>query len=316
MRSSAFSGLSKRLLIAVGVFAAAAVFADARISLAEEPLTGTLRTMDPRPVGLGGVLRASSSGTSGIYLNPATIAMTPLYHIEAMYQYTGEEQMHSGGVAVVDSITSIIAAGLSFNYSRIDRLKMDHEAYDVRLALAGGIGDLFRLGLTGRYLHLEQNLGGKNQGPAGVAALPYSGSQQVDGFTFDAGAAFRLGDLVTLGLVGYNLTDTGSVFAPLQIGGGLSLHLMSMLLIEGNLVVDFTSHDNVNEETHLGVELFIANQVAIRAGHIYDVYFNRHSISAGLGYVDSVFAIDFGFMQEIVADGRMILAFGFKYFIT
>jgi hypothetical protein len=285
-------------------------------AMAEKPLPGTLPTIDPRPLALGGALRASASGTSGIYLNPATIAMVPLYHLELMYQYLSEEQMHMGGIAVVDSVTSIVAAGLSFNYSVIDQTKTDHEAYDGRLSLATKIGDMIFVGLTGRYLRVEQNTGVANQGPGGVSALPSSGNQQVDGFTFDAGAALRLGDSVALGIVGNNLTKTGSVFAPIQLGGGASVTLAEMITIEANMVWDFSSHDDTNQEIHSGVELFLAHKVALRAGYVYDFYFDLHSASAGLGYVDPAFALDAGFMKEIADDGRMALAVGFKYFIN
>jgi hypothetical protein len=287
-----------------------------RVAANEKPLTGSLNTMDPRAVSLGGTLRASPSGTSGIYLNPAVIAMTSIYHIGAMYQYTGGEEMHSGGAEVVDSVTTIVAAGLSFNYSRINLERMDHEVYDARIALAGNAGDVFYFGATGRYLHLKQNLASNKWGPGGRPALPSSGSRQVDGFTFDVGTALKLGQLVTLGLVGYNLTNTESVYAPIELGTGLSVHLLKMLLLEGNVVIDFTSHSDVNTELKFGTELFIAGSFGIRAGYDYDIYYDLHSITAGLGYVHPKFSIDFGFMREVVEDGRMIIAFGVKYFIN
>jgi len=285
-------------------------------ALAEKPLPGTLPTMDPRPLGLGGALRASPSGTSGVYLNPASIAMVPLYHLELMYQYTGGDALHMGGVSVVDSITSMIAAGLSFNYSRIAQPKTDHEVYDGRLALASGIGEMVFIGLTGRYLHVTQNTGAGHQGPGGVSALPSSGNQQVDGFTFDAGAAFRLGDTVSVGVSGNNLTNTGSVFAPIQLGGGVSLALVEILTVEADVVLDFSTHEDVNEEIHGGVDLFLANHLALRAGYIYDFYFGLNTVCAGVGYIDSAFSLEAGFLREIVDEGRMAFAFGFKYFVN
>jgi hypothetical protein len=285
-------------------------------ALCERPLTGSLPTLNPRAIALGQTLRASASGTAGIYQNPAVIAMTPLYHLELMYQYTGEENMHMGGVSLVDSVTTVVAAGLAFNYSAITEKRTKHQAFDGRLAIAGGIGNIFYLGATGRYLHLEQNQSESKWGPGGKPALPSSGSQLVDGFTFDAGAALRLGNIVTLGLVGYNLIPSHSIFAPMDLGTGLSLYLLNMLLLEANVVIDFTSHDKVNTEIHFGTELFVARAVAIRAGYIYDVYYDLHSASAGLAYVHSKFSIDLGFMHEVVEDGRWQLGFSFKYFVN
>lgn len=283
---------------------------------AERPLAGTLTTTDPRAVGLSGTLRASASGTSAVYLNPACLAMTPLYHIGLMYQYTGQDKMHTGGIAIVDAVTTIVAAGLAFNYSGINQSHFRHDSFDGRLALAGGIGDVLYLGATARYLHLKQNESSSGWGPAGVAALPSSGSMQANGLTFDVGAAVRLGQIFTMGIVGYNLTNTGSIYAPIELGFGASAHLMDMLLIEANGLVDFTSYQDPAWEVRLGGELFLAQRVALRVGYAYDVFFNTHAVSAGAGYVDRQFAIDVGFMHEIVEEGRMILTFGFKYFVN
>lgn len=285
-------------------------------AFAEKPLAGTLTTLDPRPVGLGGTLRASASGTSSVYLNPACMAMLPIYHIGVMYQYTGEDQMHTGGISIVDAVTTVVAAGLAFNYSGINQPHLRHDSFDGRIAIGGGIADLVYLGATARYLHLKQNESSSGYGPSGRAALPSSGSIQVNGLTFDVGAAFRLGKTFTLGIVGYNLTNTGSLYAPLELGGGVSVHLLDMLLIELDSVVDFTSHEKSAWEVHLGTELFLMQRLALRMGYVYDVFFDRHSISAGAGYVDRQFAVDFGFMHEIAEEGRMILAFGFKYFVN
>ncbi len=306
---------SKQRLLTVAVLAALLATVG-RVAYAEEPLTGTLRTVNPRAVGLGQTLRASPSGTSGIYQNPAVIAMTPLYHIEAMYQFTGQENMHTGGLAIVDSVTTIIAAGLAFNYSNITQSRTKHVAYDGRLAIAGGIGDVFYLGMTGRYLHVEQNKSSSKWGPIGRAALPPSGSQQVDGFTFDAGMALKAGKVVTLGIAGYNLTNTGSVFAPIELGGGISLNLFRIWLLELDPVIDFTSHDDVSVDINFGTEVFLLDALALRAGYMFDIYYDLHSLTAGVAYVHSRFSIDFGFMHEIVEDGRMLLGFSFKYFVS
>jgi len=94
----------------------------------------------------------------------------------------------------------------------------------------------------------------------------------------------------------------------------VGLALLGMLVVEGDLVLDFTSHEKMSEQIDAGVELLVANVLPLRFGYSYDLWTERHALSGGLGYVDTSFAVDVGFMRELGADPRMRLAFGFKYF--
>ncbi|HUT76053.1 MAG TPA: hypothetical protein VM285_00090 [Polyangia bacterium] len=304
---------SRRRFAALVALVAALFAAGAR---AEEPLAGTMKVMDPRSLGLAGALRASAGSCSGMYMNPATIAMLRGYHINLMYGYTSQDNLHNAGGAVVDSVTSqVIAAGLSLNYLRAEERRTDHESWDARLAVAGNIADTLYLGMTGRYIRVEHDLESANRGPNGVHALPSSGGQQLDGLTFDAGAVLSLGGVVNIGVVGYNLSNPGSAYAPLQLAPGVALTLLGMLIIEGDVVVDFTSHAEVNEEVNAGIELFLANMVPLRVGYRYDVFLDIHGIAAGVGYSDQSFAVDVGFQHDIRENGRLILALGLRLFL-
>jgi hypothetical protein len=89
-----------------------------------------------------------------------------------------------------------------------------------------------------------------------------------------------------------------------------------MLLVEVNTLLDFTSHHSVSNDIEIGTEIFLGGAVALRAGYIYDFYYNLNTISAGLAYVHSKFSIDTAYMHELVDDGRWCLAFSIKYFIN
>jgi opacity protein-like surface antigen len=288
----------------------------AAVARAEEPQVGTLKLMDPRAIGLAGALRAAPGSCSGMYLNPATIAMTRAYHIGLAYQFTGQDDLHTAGAAVVDSVTSpVVAAGLSLNYLRADERRTDHESWDARIAVAANIADVFFLGITGRYLRVEHDLESGNRGPNGAHALPSSGSQQLDGLTFDAGAVVSLGGVVNIGVAGYNLSKPDSIYAPLQLAPGIAVTLFDVLIVEGDLVVDFTSHREINQEVNAGVELLVAQVVPLRLGYRYDVLLDIHGIAAGVGYLSKVFAADVGFQHDLREDGRLILALGLRFFL-
>jgi hypothetical protein len=285
---------------------------------AEEPLFGTSPVLDPRALGLAGALCATPSSVSALYLNPATISMAPVYHINLMYQYAREQNanLHTAGGAIVDSVTSsTIGAGLSLNYLRANERRLDHESWDARLALSGNIKDTFFIGVTGRYLRVANDLESGDRGPNGHPALPSSGSQEMDGITFDAGAGLRFANVVSIGVAGYNLSNTGSVYAPLGLGSGVGLTLFEMLLIEVDAVVDFTSHDEIGTEIRSGAEVFLGGRVPVRVGYIYDIYYNINTIAAGIGYVDPAFGIDIGFQKDITDGGRFALALGLRIFI-
>ena len=302
--------------VAAAALAVAAVAFASASAFAEEPLPGANKLVDPRALGLAEALRAAPGSVSGVYLNPATISMARVYHAGLMYQYTSRDELHMGGAGIVDSVTSrYIAAGLAVNYTGGEQRRSDHSGWDVRLSLAGNVADTFFIGVTGRYVRVEHDLSSAARGPNGVPALPRSGSQQLDGFTFDAGAGLRFADVIRIGVVGYNLTDTGSVYAPIQLAPAISATLFDMLLIETDVVLDFTSHDDLNEEVRAGAELFIANVVPIRVGYVYDVFYAQHSIAAGVGYVDPRFGVDVGFQHELRTNGRMFLAFGLRIFL-
>lgn len=303
---------------AAAVLAAALCLALGSTARAEEPLYGTSTLLDPRALGLAGALCASPSSISGLYLNPATISMAPVYHINLMYQFARErdENLHMAGGAIVDSVTSsTIGAGLSLNYLRTNARRTDFESWDARLAVAGNIKDIFFIGVTGRYLRIASDLESGDRGPNGRPALPSSGSQQVDGFTFDAGAGLRFAQIVSIGVAGYNLTNTGSAYAPLGLGSGVGLTLFDMLLVEADVVVDFTGHDEVATEIRSGVEVFLGGRVPLRAGYIYDIYYNINTIAAGIGYVDPSFGIDLGFQKDLTEGGRLAISLGLRIFL-
>ncbi|MCK9459351.1 MAG: hypothetical protein M0R80_06900 [Proteobacteria bacterium] len=304
--------------VAAAALAAALFLSFASTARAEEPLFGTSPLLDPRALGLAGALCATPSSASGLYLNPATIAMAPVYHISLGYQFAREQNanLHTAGGAIVDSITSsTIGAGLSLNYLRANESRRDFESWDARLAVAGNIKDTFFIGATGRYLRVESDLERGDRGPNGRPALPSSGSQQMDGLTFDAGAGLRLANIVSIGVAGYNLSNPGSAYAPLSLGSGVGVTLFEMLLIEADAVFDFTSHDEVGTEIRSAVELFLAGRVPLRVGYAYDVYYDINTIAAGIGYVDPSFGVDIGFQKDLTDGGRFALALGLRIFI-
>ena len=108
----------------------------------------------PRAVGMGGALNALGVSTSGLYLNPANMALARVYHFEGGATFAPEARRQSYGGAVVDSVLNRghLAGGVGANWSTMDADGIHRSWTDVRAGIGYPLGDYFAVGITGRYL--------------------------------------------------------------------------------------------------------------------------------------------------------------------
>jgi hypothetical protein len=279
-------------------------------------LVGTEKVGDARMLAMGGALRASSSNTSAVYLNPAAMGMAHVYHLNMKYQYTGLDELHNGGIVLMDSITHpIFSAGLSLDYFKSARNHSDFESWDGRIATSLNLREVFFFGVTARYLRVAHDVESGSVGPNGLPAFPSNDGMQANGFTLDVGIAAKAGSIVSLGVVASNITDTGTIYAPFQLAGGISVLLKNMWLIESDLVADFGSYSETGLEWQLGTELILREQFSLRGGFNREFHFGVNGYSLGFGYTAAKFAFDVGFRQDIEYTERFRLALGFRFFI-
>jgi len=176
----------------------------------------------PRVAAMGDALRAFSNSVSALFVNPANMAASRVYHLSAFGQIWPEAHRQSYGAAAVDSIVSSahVAGGLGGTWTSQDPDGLGLTSTDLRFALAFPFSDRFYVGLGGRYLWLKQT------GSAGpFDPSPASGGIRdkniVRGFTFDAGATLKPMDGLALSIVGQNLNNPGNGFQPMSFGGGI-----------------------------------------------------------------------------------------------
>jgi hypothetical protein len=267
----------------------------------------------PRSVAMGGALNAVGTSTTSLYLNPANLALARVYHFEVLTAISPEARRQSYGGAVVDSSTSRLAGGFSGVWSQLDPDGIHRQWTDLRLALAYPLGDKIALGMTGRYLRVDQ----------GVAAGPFGASLVSDGtrdgplynsFTFDAGITVVPIDELRLGLVGHNLTNPGTGIAPTTLAGGVGF-TQKDLAIEADLLGDFTTWSRARPRFMLGGELFVADHFPIRLGYRYDDGSRTHALSTGLGYVDKKWSIEVSARRDIIGElPATLVSIGIRYF--
>ncbi|GAC1359783.1 MAG: hypothetical protein NVSMB47_12530 [Polyangiales bacterium] len=273
----------------------------------------------PRTLAMGGAARAWGWSTSAIGSNPANLVAQRVYHFEGLFGLDAKAHRLSYGGAILDSITSRLAMGVMGVKSSLgnDTDTYQRGSLDVKAAVAYPLSEKVGFGLTGRYLRVTQD----GTGPLGEGTVSRSSGDDPNfrTITFDAGLSFALGEVARLGLVGYNLTSTGSPLAPLMFGGGLGAKLGD-LTVEGNVVgVDKTTWGSWKTRAQAGGEYLVGDHYPLRLGYSFDQGSKRHAVSWGVGYVDRQFAIDAGFRDEVAGPSdpwgkAFLFTVGLRYF--
>lgn len=272
----------------------------------------------PRVAALGGALRASSNSTEALFINPANMAVSRVYHIGALAQIWPESNRQSYGLGIVDSIVSAsrLAGGLGGTFNRQDPEGVDRTSFDVRFALAYPFSEHFFMGGSGHYLSLKQ--AGFPRGIYSLvpsqAAAGLNDSAIVQTLTFDAGLTLKPSQEVAISVVGYNLTDPGSSFLPLMLGGGASYGEKDFS-IEADVVGDFTTYETGKVRAMGGGELLLGDHFPLRGGYRYDQGAKSHAISGGFGYIDKAYTLDFSVGRVVSGDAATIIVIGFKYHV-
>jgi hypothetical protein len=261
-----------------------------------------------RSMAMGGAMRALGNGTTGLYSNPANVALTRVYHLGVLAAIWPESKRQSYGATAVDSITSRLAGAVGAHYSWMDPDGVNRRWTDVRLGLAFPFSDRFYAGLSGRYLKLSQKGGFRLNniigGPTDVVAGGLRDESIVNNFSFDAGLTFRPTSSLAIGLVGSNLSNPGHGLLPTSVGGGVGFGTRDFT-VEADVLGDFSTYANKDGTTKstmrtmLGGEYLAADHNPLRLGYRYDQGARSHAISGGLGYIDQQFSVELGLRRTV-----------------
>ncbi|HEX2734442.1 MAG TPA: hypothetical protein VHM70_22695 [Polyangiaceae bacterium] len=268
-----------------------------------------------RSAALGGAVRAIGSSVDGLYVNPAGMATTRVYHLMGGVQIWPQARRQTYGGAAVDSVVNRqrIAGGIAANWTTQDQDALDRGSFDFRFGMAVPLSDKLFAGATFKYLSLTEGGAPANVGlQPSLASGGLSGNPIVSQITFDAGLTARLTDQVWLGAVGTNLTDPGNRFLPLTFGGGLG-YGTDQFSLELDAVSDFSTYDQTRWKMMGGGELLLADSFPVRAGYRYDEGLGSHSISGGLGYVAPEFALEGGVRGVVVGQRSLTVVIALRY---
>jgi opacity protein-like surface antigen len=275
---------------------------------------------------MGGGLRALGNGTTAIFQNPANLAESRVYHLEATAQITPEAGRQVYGGSVVDSVTGRLAGGLSVHGGFVNGHGQTHELdrslLDVRLALAYPISDSVFLGLGGRYSKVSQGgVGGPFSDSKVSGGLVEQGQSDVTNRhafvntpTFDAGLTVKASDALHIGVSGQNLTYPKNGILPTMLGGGVGYGTPDFSL-ELDALADFNSYSKTTARVMFGGEVLLGDHVPLRAGYRYDQGASKHAASLGVGYTSPQFSFEAGVRRTLSDPGATTIVIGVAYFL-
>ena len=249
-----------------------------------------------RPMGMGEAFTGISTGTAGVYNNPAGIARAILFAAECFYTYTPTGNLLSA--AVVDSKTNpAISAGLSVGYY-FDRQRDngdDISALDFRLPLAMPIvPEKISVGVGLRYLSIDNK-----------------DIETLSGFTMDAGALFQLVEGLHLGVAVKNIIDPCETasrcegIVPLTIGGGVSYGSMEdAYVVSADLNYDLSGLDGAGLNFAVGGEYLVEKMIPVRLGFRREARPNSNILTVGTGWRSTTAGLDASYQHILSSDAQ------------
>ncbi|HMJ10087.1 MAG TPA: hypothetical protein VK524_01715 [Polyangiaceae bacterium] len=272
----------------------------------------------PRITAMGGAMRAMGNSLEGLFLNPANMAASRVYHLGVSAQIWPEAARQSYGAGIVDSIVSRtrVAGGVGGTWNLQDPDGVERQSTDLRFALAFPFAEQFLVGLGGRYLWLKQDGFWEGYGsmPPSAASSGLEDEQIVKAFAFDAGITVKPSEQFAVSVVGANLNNPNNGFQPTSVGGGIGFGTEDFT-VEADVLTDFTTWDETTVRAMGGLEVLLADRFPIRAGYRYDQGVASHALSLGAGYVDRTFAAEVGVRRTLTPEdvAATAIVFGFKY---
>jgi hypothetical protein len=275
----------------------AIVLAAAPALAAEPPPPGGVPDIaGPRSLALSAGV-GLAAGNDGILLNPASTAARRRYSVEAagFVDRRGSDSVAEiVGGSVVDSLSSPVAAGLSY----LRAIGGGYEGNIVHLALAGPIADKLFLGVAGKWLSLDA-------------------TEKVSAATVDAGLFWQVGEWLSIGAAGYNLVPIANEeVAPMGVGAGLTLGNDRVFQITGDWRADLDRAEETKNRYGVGAEVLLGGLVPLRAGWARDEVIDTSWWSLGAGIVTGGgVALDVGYRQSLDSTSARTIAASLKLFL-
>jgi hypothetical protein len=264
--------------------------------------------LSPRSVGMGEALRGAATGALAPLLNPAGAALTKSYVFEGFYGFRPEDHSHVEAVSLCDSVTTNVAACLSYDHLSASPEYMlgtgERSSHRFALTTAVPVSDAIFFGITQKYVIYDETM-----------MLDPVVQVEKKGYLVDFGLTLKVMDTLNLGVAGYNLIGADDAEYSRALGGGLAWNILP------NLLAAFDARYNfITETTRLGggMELFWNSVddagMPLRFGCVHDTLGNVTALTGGLGFVSSRVGIDFSLRKDISNGDELMMQASLRLF--
>jgi hypothetical protein len=252
----------------------------------------------PAATGMAGAYRAVATDSSAIIYNPAGISQITRYTADINY-YSDSRFEDWYGVSAIDTATSELGAGVSYNYRKSGDKYGNVTSHLGVLSLTESYSKNFYFGVNTKYMDLSwEETVIVETGEGEAETIINDKDKQL--FTTDLGMLFRLGQPLSLAIVGYNLTNPNPDFLPLQAAVGLAYSPLENITLAtdvvwedngGNKQLDgdfgkFSGSENFFEvlDYYFGLDIMFYKSIHLRGGYAMEKNPEIDFFGAGLAW--------------------------------
>lgn len=248
--------------------------------------------LSARAYGMGGAWRALGIGAEAGTGNPAALAAFRSYRIELTGSWDWVGQDAFGMVALADSSTSLLAAGVSYQLVSLGKGVERSTGHLNTVGLAVPIADSLMIGVSSRYLLLR-------------------GSRQANAITGDAGILFRPSPVFSLGVSAHNLIGTGNAELTRYYSAHAGL-FAGLLTIAADVRADFETDSRTTLTYSGGLEYILGQSFPVRAGYTWDGFTRSSQLGVGIGLLTPGGGLDLAYRHDFGGENGRLVALTFK----
>lgn len=264
-----------------------------------------------RALAMGGASRAWAVGNTGPLINPSGMSLVKAYNLEGAYAYSSRFSGQLLHASIVDSTSALgVAGGAYYTYRFDERAGVSGSGHEAGGALSMPLGSYVAIGATVKWFRLH----GSDRGPL----------MSTGGVTFDGGVTVRPTQQLSLAFVAQNLRDLHTSLAGRTLAYGVAFLPIPTLVVAVDGVTKLTADDALGTKgtgVRGGVELSLAQRVALRIGGGTDPVLGMGYLTGGVSAFSDMGAIDLGvrgdlFQMRDGASKNLFLGVSLRLFVS